>query len=103
LSRDLPNQLIAAYQLQLKLPQPDREGVTAYLNQAMLPSDRAGQLRIGLDIEVVQTLNLPSPEDVEEIWSKINWLHDRENAIFEASVTDRTRKFFEHAVTGAPT
>jgi uncharacterized protein (TIGR04255 family) len=90
-SSDLPQQL-AAFFLQLRIPQPDLPG-HALINQTIVPPAREGVISVVLDVDLFRKADAPS-DDVA-IWDFFEHLHDRKNTIFEACITDRTRELFQ--------
>lgn len=93
LSRDLPSQDLSGYLLKLDLPQTELSAM-AVVHQALLPSKVPHSIIIGLDIHMIRSADLPSPDDEEAIWAIVTQLHERGKAIFEASITARTRATF---------
>jgi len=83
---------VAGYFMQLQCPQPKFEA-SAVVTQGMIPPPTKDVISILLDIEVSKTINLPSTE--EDLWNIFDQLRDIKNNIFEASITDRTRRLFE--------
>lgn len=96
-SRDLP-QALSGYFMQLKMPLEHAECV-AIINQAVLENSTSHEpvpeniVAILLDIDLFRTANLPSEDD--GIWVLLDALAEEKNQVFEASITDKTRKLFQ--------
>jgi uncharacterized protein (TIGR04255 family) len=84
------SQTLAGYTLQLLLPQPDLPRTIVTLTEAVVKPETPEVVSIVLDIEVRMNVEI-MPED-PSLWPRIQMLHDRENRIFEASITDRVRE-----------
>lgn len=79
--------------LQMVLPQPNvAEQASAVINFALEPGQGPGSLSFLLDFDLFSTCRL-SP-DSEEIWAMLERLRNRKNELFEASITDATRRLF---------
>lgn len=89
---DIPEglpQYVSTYAVEMAMPQPDIKGV-AVMRQALLESDPRVLPRIVsilLDIDVFTIV----PVSITDSWSKVDVLHERENLIFERTITDRVR------------
>jgi uncharacterized protein (TIGR04255 family) len=87
---DIPEglpQLVSSYSSEMAMPQPDLPGVTAVMRQALLIPDSPLSIPVVVDIEMVCQASVPVPA----LWSFVEWLHERENMIFERTITDRVR------------
>lgn len=91
LSPDIRNPLESFF-MQLRVPQPDISA-TAIINQATITPSRESVVSVVLDIDLFQTENLPSDED--GIWTSFETLRVRKNSIFEACITDDSRRLFQ--------
>jgi uncharacterized protein (TIGR04255 family) len=87
-SPDLP-QFLSGFFFQLQIPLPELPG-TAIINQTIAPPAIAGGTSIIFDIDVFSLRDF-QPGD-SELWDFFEILHDVENEIFEASITDRVRE-----------
>jgi uncharacterized protein (TIGR04255 family) len=83
-------QTLAGYTLQVLLPQPDLPRTMVTVTEAVVKPERPEVVSIVLDIDVQMNLEI-KPDDAS-LWPRIQMLHDRENRIFEASITDRVRE-----------
>jgi len=91
ISPDLPQQL-AGFFMQLKLPQPDLQA-QALINQTIAEPLRSELVSVILDIDVFRSVAVPQDED--SIWEFFEQLHVRKNLLFEACITDKTRRLFQ--------
>lgn len=91
ISPDLPQEL-SGYFMQLTLPQPDLGGAVL-INQAIIPPPKPDMVSVVLDIDLFSEQNVPQSE--EAIWDFFERLHVRKNEVFEACITDQTRRLFE--------
>ena len=91
ISPDLPQEL-AGYFMQLQLPQSDLVG-QVLINQTIVPPPREDVVSVVLDIDLIRAEDVPNTE--EAIWDFFEKLHVRKNEIFEACITDKTRRLFE--------
>ena len=91
ISPDLPQEL-SGYFMQLTLPQPDLGGAVL-INQAIIPPPMPDMVSVVLDIDLFSEQNVPQSE--EAIWDFFERLHVRKNEVFEACITDQTRRLFE--------
>lgn len=91
LPSDMPHS-VNNFVLRLEIPQPDLPRGMLILNEGMVPDPESGGVAFLLDLDVFQTLQMPPESD--ELWGRIEQLHERENTLFEQSVTDRTRALF---------
>ena len=74
--------------MQLNIPQDDQS--VLLLNQAMVNPPAPGVVSVVLDLDLIRAIAVPSEED--EIWDVFEKLHVRKNEIFEACITDETRR-----------
>ena len=89
-SPDLPHELTGFF-MQLRLNQENIGGYVL-INQTIVPPPREQLLSVALDIDLIRESDVPSDED--KIWEFFEALHIRKNAIFEACITDKTRRLF---------
>ena len=79
--------------MQLQMAQRDiGPDVTAVLNLALIPPDKPNTVPILFDIDVFAQRSF-EPES-PEVWSTIEQFRTRKNEIFEASITDESRRLF---------
>ena len=97
-SADMPNKgLIANFFMQVQLWQPDLGCLLIVNETAVPPPDIETPVSIQLDFDLFrEQFEEPWPvhEDVE-VWEFLEQLHDRKNEVFEASITDATRRLIE--------
>ena len=91
ISPDLPQEL-SSYFMQLCLPQSDLNG-QVWINQTILPPPSPDVVSVVLDIDLFTDRNVPNSE--ESIWEFFERLHVRKNEVFEACITDKTRRLFQ--------
>lgn len=75
--------------MQLQMPQPDIEGM-AIINQAVVDPTTPGTMSVLLDFDLFQVRDY-APND-EAIWHLLDKLRIRKNELFEACITDETRR-----------
>jgi len=96
-SADMPNRgLIANFFMQVQLWQEDLESLLI-VNETPVPSpDEETSISIQLDFDLFQERfeNSWPAEEEAAVWSLLEQLHDRKNEVFEASITDKTRRLF---------
>lgn len=90
-SPDLSQEL-AGFFMQLQIPQADL-GVQVLINQTIIPPSREDVVSVVLDIDLIRAEDVPNTE--EAIWDVFEKLHVRKNEVFEACITDKTRRLFE--------
>ena len=78
--------------MQLQMPQKDLEGI-AIINQAVVEPASPGTVSVLLDFDLFQVREY-APED-ETIWHFLDKLRDRKNELFEACITDETRRLID--------
>lgn len=84
---------MAMYFLQMQIPQPDIDSMLVINSTPQAPT-REHVVSLILDFDLFRE-RLEEPweaENSESIWSFLEKLHERKNEIFEASITDRTRR-----------
>jgi uncharacterized protein (TIGR04255 family) len=81
------------FALRLELPQPSLENGMLILNEGTVPDPETGGLAFLLDLDVFQLVRLPTAGDL--LWERLELLHERENTLFEQSVTNKTRALFD--------
>jgi len=91
ISPDLP-QSLAGFFMQLSIPQSDLCG-QALINQTIIPQSRDDVVSVVLDIDLIRAADVPNTEDA--IWDLFEKLRVRKNEVFEACITDTTRRLFE--------
>lgn len=75
--------------MQLQMPQNDLEGI-AIVNQAVAEPTSPGTVSVLLDFDLFQVREY-APRD-EAIWHYLDKLRNRKNELFEACITDETRR-----------
>ena len=88
-SPSLPQEL-SSYFMQLQIPQTDLEGIVI-LNQATISSPNPNVISILLDIDLVKEINLIDNQSFQ-LWDSLDRMHYRIYEIFEACITDKTRR-----------
>ena len=78
--------------MQLQMPQSDLEGM-AIINQAVVDPTTPGTMSVLLDFDLFQVRDY-APED-ETIWHLLDKLRARKNELFEACITDETRRLID--------
>lgn len=78
--------------MQLQMPQTDLEGM-AIINQAVVDPTTPGTMSVLLDFDLFQVRDY-APDD-EAIWHLLDKLRDRKNELFEACITDETRRLMD--------
>ena len=78
--------------MQLQMPQKDLEGI-AIINQAVVEPVSLGTVSVLLDFDLFRAREY-APED-ETIWHYLDKLRDRKNELFEACITDETRRLID--------
>ena len=80
--------------MQLRMPQGDLgESNSAIINVALAPPDEPAKLAIVLDIDLFCEGEVAVTND--DVWPLLDAFRDRKNKIFEACITDKTRRLFE--------
>jgi uncharacterized protein (TIGR04255 family) len=93
-SVDFPeNSVMNNFFMQLQLWQQDL-GCWLIINEAPEVSTEEGTLSVRLDLDLFrEQYEEPWPVDDDTmVWEFLERLHDRKNEIFEASITNRTRR-----------
>ncbi|MCZ7664812.1 MAG: TIGR04255 family protein [Thermoleophilia bacterium] len=80
---------ISGFVMQLEIPQADI-GATLLLNIATAESRSPEVTSILLDIDVFREMEIRG--DFGGLWENLNQLRERKNTIFEACITDKTRR-----------
>lgn len=94
-STDLPNEgLLSGFFMQLQLWQEDLSCMLI-VNEAPSPSPTPGTVSILLDFDLYREQFAWNAEDDEAIWDFMEQLHDRKNEVFEACITDETRRLIK--------
>lgn len=89
--KELPQEL-SAMLLRIEMPQPDC-GAHAIIHQAFVDAVTPGTVAVLLDIDLVK--NFQSGADESLLWSSLESLRERKNTLFEACITDATRKVIQ--------
>ena len=83
------SQTLSGYFMQLQLPQPDI-GAMLCLNQTLIPPPGPNLVSVILDFDLFCQENVPGSE--QDIWKQFEVLRNRKNEVFEACLTNKTRK-----------
>lgn len=91
LSPVLP-QGLSGYFMQLKIPLAEIkcEGI---INQALIEPVKPGVVSVVIDIDIFRTTGLPANE--EQLWDLLEQLRNAKNTVFEACITDKSRRLFK--------
>ena len=84
IGRSLPSAL-SGFAMQLQIPQAEIPGLII-VNEALVPPAREGVSSVILDIDVIQTADIPY-----NYVSRLEVLHEQENRFFEGSITEKAR------------
>lgn len=76
---------VSGFIMQLQIPMPELPGM-AVLNEAIIPPVRDDTVAVLLDIDVAQSDKLST-----DFSDQLELLHEKEYALFEGSITDKTR------------
>lgn len=88
---ELP-QRFGGFFMQLQIPFDEVSG-TAMINQTIVPPNTEDTVSVVLDIDLFRDHDVPQTED--SIWECLEQLHRAENRVFEASITEATRRLIE--------
>jgi uncharacterized protein (TIGR04255 family) len=91
LSPDLP-QSMSGYFMNLTLPVAEAQ-CEVRITQTILAPEALNVIPVLLDIDIYRTQNLP-PDD-SELWAIFEQLRHIKNNVFEACITDNSRKLFQ--------
>ncbi|MDR4483723.1 MAG: TIGR04255 family protein [Nitrospirales bacterium] len=80
---------LSGYFMQLQLPQVDLEAILV-LNQTLIPPPEPSVVSVVLDFDLFCKDNVPSKD--QDIWNRFEVLRTRKNKVFEACITDKTRR-----------
>ena len=83
------SQGLSGYFMQLQLPQPDLEAML-HLNQTLIPPPSPSLVSVVLDFDLFCKDNVPSED--KDIWKQFETLRNRKNEVFEACITNKTRR-----------
>lgn len=83
------SQGLSGYFMQLQLPQPDLEAMLV-LNQTLIPPPSPNLVSVVLDFDLFCKDNVPSED--QDIWKRFEILRIRKNEVFEACITNKTRR-----------
>lgn len=86
-------QLVGEYVMRAQLPQLDIEGMLILTEAVVPPSDPASASLV-LDIDLFKEGTIPA-EDGAQLWSEFEVLRDRKDVIFEACITEETRRMIQ--------
>ena len=86
------SQGLSGYFMQLQLPQPDLEAML-HLNQTLIPPPTPNFVSVVLDLDLFCKDNVPSED--QEIWKRFEILRTRKNEVFEACITNKTRRLIK--------
>jgi len=78
--------------MQLQLPQQDLEAML-HLNQTLIPPPTLNLVSVVLDLDLFCKDNVPSED--QEIWKRFEILRTRKNEVFEACITNKTRRLIK--------
>lgn len=92
-SKSYPQETISGFFLQLKMPQNDL-GAMAVLNMAPAPPSKPSCLNVivDFDLSAERTAQLWNSDQQTELWEYLEKLRLRKNELFEATITDATRR-----------
>ena len=82
---------ISGFFSQLQIPQPDISAMLV-LHEAIVPPPTTEVVSILLDIDLFKSTNLPETDG--EMWDLFDTLRIRKNEIFDACITDATKRLF---------
>jgi uncharacterized protein (TIGR04255 family) len=82
-------QELSGYFMQLQLPQADLDAILV-LNQTLIPPPEPNIVSVVLDFDLFCKDNVPSED--QDIWKQFEVLRTRKNKVFEACITDKTRR-----------
>lgn len=83
------SQGLSGYFMQLQLPQTDLEAMLV-LNQTLIPPPSPNLVSVVLDFDLFCKDNVPGED--QDIWKRFETLRTRKNEVFEACITDKTRR-----------
>ena len=92
-SPDFPHGGLAGFFMQLQIPQPDLECMLI-LNEAPTQAPNPETTSILLDFDLFrERFDRPwKVDENNEVWEFMERLHQRKNEVFEASITEKTRR-----------
>lgn len=95
-SDDMPHGTIANFFMQIQTWQEDLDCMVI-INEAPAPSPDQTTTSIRLDLDLFREwFGEPWRADQDEaVWEFLEQLHDRKNEVFEASITDATRRLIK--------
>jgi uncharacterized protein (TIGR04255 family) len=91
LSTDLPGG-VSTYFMQLNVPL-EQVGADCIINEAIITAPKPDVVSVVLDIDVYRLKDLPTDDD--GLWTLFEQLRAAKNTVFEACITDQTRRLFE--------
>ncbi len=80
---------LSGYFMQLQLPQADLDALLV-LNQTLIPPPEPSIVSVVLDFDLFCKDNVPNED--QDIWKRFEVLRKRKNKVFEACITDKTRR-----------
>ena len=86
---DLPQKNLSTYFMQLQIPQEDLN-CTLIINETLAPPTNPESITVILDFDLFRQQIWQSND--EDIWRFLEKLRHRKNEVFEASITDETRR-----------
>jgi uncharacterized protein (TIGR04255 family) len=94
ISPELP-QLLSGYVMQVSIPQPDPVKTVLIMRQALGPSPAPNAALVVLDNDLVSVGHFAA--EGQAIWDTFEHLHERQNEVFEGTITDATREILDNA------
>ncbi len=91
-SPHLPQKALQSFFMQLQIPQQDLDCMLV-INEAIAPPTNPEIVTVILDLDLFRHQLWESND--EDIWRFLERLRMRKNEVFEASITDRTRRLIE--------
>lgn len=86
------SQGLSGFLMRLEAPQLDIDAMLI-LHEALIPPPSDEMVSILLDIDLFQEASIALEND-EQLWLILETLRHRKNQVFEASITDKTRRLF---------
>ncbi len=88
----LPQKQLSSFFMQLQIPQIDLDCMLI-INEALVPPTAPEFVSIILDFDLFREQIWQS--DDEDVWRFLETLRERKNQVFEASITEKTRRLIE--------
>ncbi len=89
---NLPQKTLSSFFMQLQIPQDDLNCMLI-INETLAPATNSETINIILDFDLFRQQNWQN--DDENIWRFLEQLRHRKNQVFEASITDKTRRLID--------